>query len=63
MWCKTTRKKHKTYEGDAVLVVRERSVVLLDMEGKQLSTSNSMKRSDLATLKDGETLTFGLSLR
>lgn len=36
VWCKASKKKHKRWEGDAVLVVRGRSVVLKDMEGKDI---------------------------
>ncbi|XP_019861493.1 PREDICTED: DNA repair and recombination protein RAD54B-like [Amphimedon queenslandica] len=35
MWCKLTKKKHKTWEGDAILVTWGRSVTLKDMEGKE----------------------------
>uniref|UniRef100_A0A1X7SGF6 Uncharacterized protein n=1 Tax=Amphimedon queenslandica TaxID=400682 RepID=A0A1X7SGF6_AMPQE len=35
--CKLTKKKHKTWEGDAILVTRGRSVTLKDMEGKENS--------------------------
>lgn len=36
VWCKASKKKHKRWEGDAVLVTRGRSVVLKDMEGKDI---------------------------
>lgn len=36
MWCKASNRKHKRWEGDAVLVARGRSVVLKDMEGKDI---------------------------
>lgn len=36
MWCKASSRKHKRWEGDAVLVATGRSVVLKDMEGKDI---------------------------
>lgn len=36
MWCKASSRKHKRWEGDAVLVASGRSVVLKDMEGKDI---------------------------
>lgn len=36
MWCKASSRKHKRWEGDAVLVASGRSVVLKDMEGRDI---------------------------
>uniref|UniRef100_A0A8C1X597 RAD54 homolog B n=1 Tax=Cyprinus carpio TaxID=7962 RepID=A0A8C1X597_CYPCA len=36
MWCKASSRKHKRWEGDAVLVARGRTVVLKDMEGRDI---------------------------
>lgn len=36
MWCKASKKKHKRWEGDAVLVTRGRTATLKDMEGKDI---------------------------
>lgn len=36
MWCKASKKKHKRWEGDAVLVIRGRTATLKDMEGKDI---------------------------
>lgn len=36
VWCKASKKKHKRWEGDAVLVTRGRTVTLKDMEGKDI---------------------------
>lgn len=36
MWCKASKKKHKRWEGDAVLVTRGRVATLKDMEGKDI---------------------------
>lgn len=41
VWCKASKKKHKRWEGDAVLVTRGRSVVLKDMEGKNIGTGEA----------------------
>lgn len=36
MWCKASKKKHKRWEGDAVLMTRGRTATLKDMEGKDI---------------------------
>ncbi len=36
VWCKASKKKHKRWEGDAVLITRGRSATLKDMEGKDI---------------------------
>lgn len=36
MWCKASKKKHKRWEGDAILVTRGRTATLKDMEGKDI---------------------------
>lgn len=36
MWCKASKKKHKRWEGDAVLVTKGRTATLKDMEGKDI---------------------------
>lgn len=36
MWCKASKKKHKRWEGDAVLITRGRTATLKDMEGKDI---------------------------
>ncbi|XP_038146971.1 DNA repair and recombination protein RAD54B [Cyprinodon tularosa] len=59
VWCKASKKKHKRWEGDAVLVVRGRSVVLKDMEGKDIGKGSGYKVSELASLSEGETLMIG----
>eukprot|EP00729_Bicosta_minor_P022683 gene22683-14644_t len=59
VWCKRSNKKHKTWEDDAVLVVKGRSATLKDLEGKTISVGSQLKRADLETLKEGESLSFG----
>nr|XP_006815167.1 PREDICTED: DNA repair and recombination protein RAD54B [Saccoglossus kowalevskii] len=59
MWGKRSNKKHKKWEGDAILITKERSVKLLDMEGKEIGRSAGYKLSDLEDLKEGQTLNVG----
>ncbi|XP_074509839.1 DNA repair and recombination protein RAD54B [Sebastes fasciatus] len=59
MWCKASKKKHKRWEGDAVLVTRGRTATLKDMEGKDIGKGSGYKVSVLASLSDGETLMIG----
>lgn len=48
MWCKASKKKHKRWEGDAVLVTRGRTATLKDMEGKNIGKGKEMERSVLS---------------
>uniref|UniRef100_A0A8C2WWD6 RAD54 homolog B n=1 Tax=Cyclopterus lumpus TaxID=8103 RepID=A0A8C2WWD6_CYCLU len=59
MWCKASKKKHKRWEGDAVMVTRGRSTTLKDMEGKDIGKGSGYKVSVLASLSEGETLMIG----
>ncbi|XP_056378478.1 DNA repair and recombination protein RAD54B isoform X1 [Hyla sarda] len=59
VWCKASKKKHKKWEGDAVLVTRGRSVTLKDMEGKDIGKGSGYKLKDLEGLEDGHTLMIG----
>nr|XP_020462847.1 DNA repair and recombination protein RAD54B [Monopterus albus] len=59
MWCKASKKKHKRWEGDAVLVTRGRTVTLKDMEGKDIGKGSGYKVSELASLSEGQTLMIG----
>eukprot|EP00049_Salpingoeca_infusionum_P016388 m.334362 g.334362 ORF g.334362 m.334362 type:complete len:990 (+) comp16070_c2_seq1:659-3628(+) len=56
VWCKFSRKKHKTWEGDALLMVRGKVAILKDLEGKDIAKSTTLRASDTATLVEGETL-------
>lgn len=42
MWCKASKKKHKRWEGDAVLVTRGRTATLKDMESKDIGKGESV---------------------
>uniref|UniRef100_A0A3Q0S1V0 RAD54 homolog B n=1 Tax=Amphilophus citrinellus TaxID=61819 RepID=A0A3Q0S1V0_AMPCI len=59
VWCKASKKKHKRWEGDAVLVTRGRTVTLKDMEGKDIGKGSGYKVSELSSLSEGETLMIG----
>ncbi|XP_054841779.1 DNA repair and recombination protein RAD54B [Eublepharis macularius] len=59
MWCKISKKKHKKWEGDAVLIVKGKSVVLKDMEGKDIGRGTGYKAQVLENLAEGQTLTIG----
>lgn len=47
MWCKASKKKHKRWEGDAVLITRGRTATLKDMEGKDIGKG---EKSDVQLL-------------
>ncbi|XP_063780181.1 DNA repair and recombination protein RAD54B [Pseudophryne corroboree] len=59
VWCKASKKKHKKWEGDAVLIARGRSVTLKDMEGKDIGRGSGYKLKDLENLEEGHTLMIG----
>ncbi|XP_076868813.1 DNA repair and recombination protein RAD54B isoform X2 [Brachyhypopomus gauderio] len=59
MWCKASSRKHKRWEGDAVLVARGRSVILKDMEGRDIGRGSGYKASELDSLDEGQTLMVG----
>ncbi|XP_045214177.2 DNA repair and recombination protein RAD54B-like [Mercenaria mercenaria] len=59
VWCKRSNKKHKKWEGDAVLVTSGRSVTLYDIEGKEIGKGSGYKSAELASLKEDETLPIG----
>ena len=57
MWCKASKKKHKRWEGDAVLVTRGRSATLKDMEGKDFGKGVTPLLSD-SSHSSRETFSF-----
>ncbi|KAK2902998.1 hypothetical protein Q8A67_007711 [Cirrhinus molitorella] len=59
MWCKASSRKHKRWEGDAVLVAKGRTVVLKDMEGRDIGRGSGYKASELESLCEGQTLMVG----
>ncbi|KAH9519785.1 DNA repair and recombination protein rad54b [Bulinus truncatus] len=56
VWCKLSKKKHKKWEGDAVLVVSGRSVTLYDMEGKVIGRGSGYKVTQLESLTESNLL-------
>uniref|UniRef100_A0A8D2Q142 RAD54 homolog B n=1 Tax=Varanus komodoensis TaxID=61221 RepID=A0A8D2Q142_VARKO len=59
VWCKASKKKHKKWEGDAVLIVNEKLLTLKDMEGKDIGRGTGYKAKDLENLDEGQTLIIG----
>eukprot|EP00092_Neocalanus_flemingeri_P023094 GFUD01025040.1.p1 GENE.GFUD01025040.1~~GFUD01025040.1.p1 ORF type:complete len:925 (+),score=337.10 GFUD01025040.1:29-2803(+) len=59
VWAKKSTRKHKKWEGDALLKVGTRSVVLIDMEGKEIGRSSGYKMTELSDLEDGGMLGVG----
>ncbi|KAJ3034769.1 DNA repair and recombination protein rad54b, partial [Rhizophlyctis rosea] len=55
VWRKKQQKKHKTWDGDGILIVKGKNVTLCDTEGKEIGKSSSM----LDELSDGAELTIG----
>lgn len=59
VWCKASKKKHKKWEGDAILIVRGRSFTLKDLEGKDIGRGIGYKFKDLENVEEGQTLIIG----
>jgi DNA repair and recombination protein RAD54B len=59
MWCKHSNKKHKKWEGDAILMTRGSSATLTDTEGKVIGKATGYKLSELSGLVEGSTLVIG----
>ncbi|NXA45483.1 RA54B protein, partial [Nothocercus julius] len=59
VWCKASNKKHKKWEGDAVLITKGKSVLLKDMEGKDIGKGTGYKSKELEDLDEGQTLRIG----
>ncbi|XP_078728766.1 DNA repair and recombination protein RAD54B [Lampetra fluviatilis] len=56
MWGKASKKKHKKWEGDAVLITSGRLVNLKDMEGKDICKGTGYNKRELESLSEGHTL-------
>ncbi|KAJ6663907.1 hypothetical protein lerEdw1_008861 [Lerista edwardsae] len=56
VWCKASKKKHKKWEGDAVLIAKGKAVTLKDMGGKDIGRGTGYKAKDLENLDEGQTL-------
>uniref|UniRef100_A0A8C6X6S3 RAD54 homolog B n=1 Tax=Naja naja TaxID=35670 RepID=A0A8C6X6S3_NAJNA len=59
VWCKASKKKHKKWEGDAVLIVKGKSVMLKDMEGKNIGRGTGYQFKVLDNLTEGQSLMIG----
>ncbi|ELR14933.1 DNA repair and recombination protein RAD54B, putative [Acanthamoeba castellanii str. Neff] len=58
MWCKYSRKKHKTYN-DGVLVIKEGKICILkDMQAKEIGKTSSYPAKELVDLGPGNSLCF-----
>lgn len=59
VWCKRSMKKHKKWEGDAVLIIEGRSAILKDMEGKEIGRGIGYKEKEVNNLEEGGTFYIG----
>ncbi|EHB16386.1 DNA repair and recombination protein RAD54B, partial [Heterocephalus glaber] len=59
VWCKASKKKHKKWEGDAILIVKGRSFILKDLEGKDIGKGIGYKFKELEKIEEGQTLMIG----
>ena len=62
VWCKQSTRKHKKWEGDALLVIKvnERLAILRDAEnGKEISRGSSLPMSKICHVENGSTISFG----
>ncbi|XP_036088770.1 DNA repair and recombination protein RAD54B isoform X3 [Rousettus aegyptiacus] len=58
IWRKASKKKHKKWEGDAVLIVKGKSFTLKDLEGKDIGRGTGYKFKDLEKIEEGQTMMF-----
>ncbi|XP_063113641.1 DNA repair and recombination protein RAD54B isoform X1 [Cavia porcellus] len=59
VWSKASKKKHKKWEGDAILIVKGRSFILKDLEGKDIGKGIGYKFKELENIEEGQTLMIG----
>ncbi|XP_075823078.1 DNA repair and recombination protein RAD54B isoform X1 [Microtus pennsylvanicus] len=59
VWCKASKKKHKKWEGDAILIVKGRSFTLKDLEGKDIGRGIGYKFKELENIEEGQILVIG----
>ncbi|XP_054446030.1 DNA repair and recombination protein RAD54B [Pteronotus mesoamericanus] len=59
VWCKASKKKHKKWEGDAVLIVKGNSFTLKDLEGKDIGRGTGYKFKELENIEEGHTMMVG----
>ncbi|KAI9557966.1 RAD54B meiotic recombition protein [Daphnia sinensis] len=58
-WCKASAKKHKNWEEEGILTVRDRGVILKSMEGKEIGRATGFKLAQLQELEHGSILKVG----
>ncbi|XP_043200083.1 DNA repair and recombination protein RAD54B-like [Amphibalanus amphitrite] len=59
IWCKKSTRKHKKWEGDALMEVHRRHVTLTDLDGKEIGQCSGYKIKELEELTDGSLLSVG----
>ncbi|XP_047639556.1 DNA repair and recombination protein RAD54B [Phacochoerus africanus] len=59
VWCKASKKKHKKWEGDAVLIIKGKSFALKDLEGKDIGRGIGYKFKELEKIEEGQTMMIG----
>ncbi|XP_050024502.2 DNA repair and recombination protein RAD54B-like [Dermacentor andersoni] len=59
VWCKKSMKKHKKWEGDAVLIIKGRSATLRSLEGKELSSAFGYKVKEVDAIEEGSIFSIG----
>ncbi|XP_042899076.1 DNA repair and recombination protein RAD54B isoform X2 [Parasteatoda tepidariorum] len=59
LWCKRSGKKHKIWEGDGILIVRNRSAILKNSEGKEIDRGMGYKLKDISALEEGSKFYVG----
>lgn len=59
VWCKASKKKHKKWEGDAVLIIKGKSFTLKDLEGRDIGKGIGYKFKELEKIEEGQTMMLG----
>ncbi|XP_077532436.1 DNA repair and recombination protein RAD54B-like isoform X2 [Haemaphysalis longicornis] len=59
VWCKKSTKKHKKWEGDAVLIIKGRSATLKSLEGKELASAFGYKVKEVEAIEEGSLFGVG----
>ncbi|XP_014643547.1 PREDICTED: DNA repair and recombination protein RAD54B isoform X2 [Ceratotherium simum simum] len=59
VWCKASKKKHKKWEGDAILIVKGKSFTLKNLDGKDIGRGIGYKFKELEKIEEGQTMMIG----
>ncbi|CAL1276672.1 unnamed protein product [Larinioides sclopetarius] len=59
LWCKRSAKKHKIWEGDGTLIIKGRSAILKDPDGKIIDRGIGYKIKEIESLEDGSKFYIG----